>query len=63
VWSDKGAIVIDCGSNGKETIPAERTITICMSVNCRGQTKTYKVSDFIADVYGKYNYSVGACRH
>lgn len=59
---DKGAIVIDCGAGGKETIPPERTIVICLCWQSHPYTKTYKVSDFIADVYGKYNYSVGACR-
>lgn len=59
---DKGAITIDCGAGGKETIPPERTVTICLCWKGWPYTKTYKVSDFIADIYGRYNYSMGACR-
>jgi hypothetical protein len=55
-----GSITIKC-KDTEGTIPGERKITICIYSNGRYVTKRYPVSQFIAEVYGRFDYYVGAC--
>ena len=52
-------VKITCGDSSV-VLPPDRSITICLYMG--DETKTIKVSDFIADYYGKARYYVGACR-
>jgi len=60
VSNHDGSIDIKCGETiGR--IPPERHIIICIWVRDHYETRSYPVSQFISEIYGRFRYCIGAC--